>query len=186
MILTCSWCNLPLILHHSSHLLLLLFNSCQSFFNLTSLQQIGEKSLFNSCKKRPSTEIKSYCKTRSSDNTILQISSTLLHLLQNWPTDFRTKQLHRGQVTDPTWRVRFAARADRIWHIYRVAADSKSASSLRSLPQLLFNFQFNIIRKKCFQLFMVCAILETLNSSELQENFSDRISFIVTTVVCWS
>ena len=29
--------------------------------------------------------------------------------------------------------------ADRILHIYWVAADPKSASSLRSLPQLLFN-----------------------------------------------
>ena len=29
--------------------------------------------------------------------------------------------------------------------IYRVAADSKSVSSLRSLPQLPLNFQFNII-----------------------------------------
>ena len=42
---------------------------------------------------------------------------------------------YHAQIADPTCRVRFTAGADRIWHIYRVAADLKSASSLRSVPQ---------------------------------------------------
>ena len=44
---------------------------------------------------------------------------------------------YRAQVTDPLRRVRLTAGADRIWHIYRVAADSKSAHSLCNLPELL-------------------------------------------------
>ena len=55
-----------------------------------------------------------------------------------------TTQCYRTQVANVTWRVRFTAGADRIWQIYRVAADSKSASSLRSLPQLLLNFLFRV------------------------------------------
>ena len=51
---------------------------------------------------------------------------------------------YRVQVTDPTRRIRFTAGADRIWHIYGVAADSKSTNSFGSLPHLL-NYQFNII-----------------------------------------
>ena len=51
-------------------------------------------------------------------------------------------QRYRAQVIYPTQQARFEARADRI---HRVAADSKSASSIRSLPQSLLNFQFCII-----------------------------------------
>ena len=49
------------------------------------------------------------------------------------------------------------AGADRVRHIGRVAADSKSASSLRSLPQLLLNFQF-----KFENIQVICKNLKTL------------------------
>ena len=50
-----------------------------------------------------------------------------------------------GYTVDPTRRVRFTAGADHIWHIYRVAADLKSASSLRNLPQSVeFSVQYNV------------------------------------------
>ena len=53
-----------------------------------------------------------------------------------WPSD-RLQILRDG----------FDSQLDRIWHIHRTAADSKSASSLRTLPQLLFNFRFTILWK---------------------------------------
>ena len=59
--------------------------------------------------------------------------------------------LHHGLAvpsigyTDPACGVRFTAGVDRTADKYQVAADSKSASSLRSFPQLLLNFQFNTI-----------------------------------------
>ena len=46
---------------------------------------------------------------------------------------------YRAQVIDPMRRVRFTAEADCMRHIYRMAYDSKSASFLRSPPQLLLN-----------------------------------------------
>ena len=52
---------------------------------------------------------------------------------------WHARHQYHAQVTDLTRRVRFTAGAGRIWHIYRVAADSKSASSLRSLPQNIFS-----------------------------------------------
>ena len=54
-------------------------------------------------------------------------------------------QRYRAQVIDPTSWVCFAAGADRIGHINREADNSKSASSLRSLSQLLLNIQFKIV-----------------------------------------
>ena len=74
---------------------------------------------------------------------------------------------YHAHVADPTWRVRFTAGVVRIWHILRVAADSKSAISLRNLLQLLFTFSGNNLRRlfcflwmltffKCFLCCVLC------------------------------
>ena len=48
-------------------------------------------------------------------------------------------------MTDPPWRVRITGGGDRISRIYRVDTDSKSASSLRTLPQSVeFSVQCNL------------------------------------------
>ena len=79
-------------------------------------------------------------KNRKSTDEVMLITlllfSLLLHL-QFFITDCCQRHGLVPRV-DSTWWVRFTDGADRIWHIHRVAADSKSASSLRSLPQLLF------------------------------------------------
>ena len=70
--------------------------------------------------------------------------SKILNLVAFDVSDIASR--YRAQVPGHSWRVRFMVGGDRIKHVYREAADSKSARSLRSLPQSLLNFLFNNLK----------------------------------------
>ena len=104
--------------------------------HLRKMNDVISRCSYLRCRAPSSAHVKALNFTAVKDNIILlkQARSAMKQVIT---------QRYRALVANPTWQVRFTAGSDRTWQKYRVAADSKSTSSLQGLPQSSkFSFQY--------------------------------------------